>query len=182
MDNFSFKNFMLSELSYQKNGGDIEKTLKKIPKSHKDLLKKYKVDFQDGNSLKGDNQHVGSLDMNRKEIIIASPWNYGREWTILHEIGHVVYEEHINKNEALKEKWEAIVKRTKDKANQNAEELFCHAYANTYAQNKIEKHAGICRCFDGEEPLLGFNNRRRREALMFAAPPPQVRVYKPENK
>lgn len=136
----SFKKFLLNELSYQKNESDVKKTLKKIPQKHKSLLKQYKLDFQDGSTLKGDGDHVGSLDMHNKKIAIAAPWNYGREWTILHEIGHLVYDEFVAKDKKLKNKWKEIVKRTEGKAKQNAEELFCHAYANTYSQNKIEKH------------------------------------------
>ena len=136
----SFKEFILSEISYQKNGGDIKKTLAKLPKSHQILTKSYKIDFHGDNNLKGDEENVGSLDMHTKKIVVASPWNYGREWTILHEIAHLVYEKYIQGNKKLEKQWAQIVKGTKDKANQNAEELFCHAYANAYAKNKIEIH------------------------------------------
>ncbi len=118
---------------------DVRKTLKKIPKQHSALLKKWKYSFEDGNGLKGDVEHIGYMDRVNKKINIASPWNYGRQYAFLHEIGHIVWENLIT-NE-LKEEWKKIVKNTKEpKQNQSLEELFCMAYANTYAKNKIVIH------------------------------------------
>jgi len=74
----------------------------------------------------------------RRTVTIAAPWNYGREFTFLHELAHKVWENLVD--EKMRNEWVALVKRTKHKMQQNAEELFCMAYANHYAKNKIEIH------------------------------------------
>jgi hypothetical protein len=102
------------------------------------LIKDYKFKFQSGNGLDGDPDHIGSIDEKNKKITIASPWNYGREYALLHEIGHLIWKYLVS--EKSKDKWSKIVKNTKNKQNQGIEELFCMAYANTYAKNKIEIH------------------------------------------
>lgn len=135
----SFKKFILSEISYQENGPDISSTLKKLPKKHKSLLRNFKVNFQKGNNLTGDDGHVGSLDMSKKKLEIAAPWNYGREWTFLHELGHLVWDDLLDSD--FKNQWKEVIRNTKKKkANQDAEELFCHGYANYFSKNKIELH------------------------------------------
>jgi len=40
----------------------------------------------------------------------------------------------------MRQHWAQIVANTKDKQNQEAEELFAMAYANHYAKNKIVIH------------------------------------------
>jgi len=130
-----FKNFLLES---EKNMADVRATLLKIPAKHKALAKNYKFKFQKDNTLNGDDEHIGEIDDEKKVITIAAPWNYGREYTILHEIGHLIWKWMVN--DKMKEKWGKIVKGTKDKMNQNAEELFCMAYANTYAESKIKIH------------------------------------------
>lgn len=117
---------------------DIKKLLHKIPKSHAQLVKGYGWKFHPGNTLNGDEEHVGYMDDLEKEIAVAAPWNYGREFTILHEIAHRVWE-HLVPEEKKKE-WKEIVKRTDEKQEQSAEELFCMAYANNYVKNKIVIH------------------------------------------
>jgi len=118
---------------------DVRQTLKKIPKKHSALIKGWKYKFQDGNGLKGDVEHIGYMDRAKKNITVASPWNYGRQYAFLHEIGHVVWENLVT--DELKKEWTKIVKNTKEpKQNQSLEELFCMAYANTYAKNKIVIH------------------------------------------
>ena len=121
-----------------KGNGDLKKTLGKIPKSHRKLTTGYKFVYQDGNCLKGDPENIGETDPDKKAITISAPWNYGREYTTLHEVGHLVWEKFVCKK--LRKEWQKIVQNTKHKQNQNAEELFCMAYANTYAKNKIEIH------------------------------------------
>lgn len=131
-----FKQFLAeSEAEYRE---DIKKTLANIPKRHAALVAGYKFKFQNSNTLNQDKEHVGLIDAAKKQIVIASPWNYGRQYTLLHEIGHMVYDKFLD--DANKETWKKIVKRTKDKQNQSAEELFCMAYANTYAKNQIVIH------------------------------------------
>jgi len=128
----------MTEAYSRKESGDLSSTLRKLPKAHRQLLRGYKFDFQGGNTLKGEKDNVGSNDFDKKHIIIAAPWNYGREFAILHEIGHLVWQHLMCDHD--KQRWGQIVKNTKDKLRQCAEELFCHAYANTHAKNKIEVH------------------------------------------
>jgi hypothetical protein len=127
----NFKRFIES-----KEQNQVEKTLDKLPKVHRELVKNYKIKFTPKITLKNDPKHIGSID--DKEIIIAAPWNYGREFTTLHEIGHLIWGELLDKD--IKTKWKKIVKKTKNKQNQNSEELFCMAYANYYSKNKITIH------------------------------------------
>ena len=117
---------------------DINRMLNKLPKHHKKLVNGFKWKFHAGNTLKGDDEHVGYMDDEEQEIAIAAPWNYGREFTILHEIAHRVWESIVP--DEMKEEWGKIVKGTKDKQPQGKEELFCMAYANHYAKNKISVH------------------------------------------
>ena len=102
------------------------------------------------NTLKGDDGHIGFIDEKNKKITIASPWNYGREYTLLHEIGHAVWKYIMSSKD--KSKWKEIIdpikKANKKELNQNDEEIFCMTYAQVYANNKITK-------FD-HESLINF--------------------------
>lgn len=143
----SFKRF----LEQSEEDKDILQTLKKLPKSHAALVKGYRFKFQDGNTLDGDDENIGYVDPNRKEIVVAAPWNYGREFTVLHEIGHRVYDLLPGK---LKKRWEAIVQQTRDKQKhvagqkgqnteaieQNPAELFCMSYAQFYSGSGLLKY------------------------------------------
>jgi hypothetical protein len=120
--------------------GDIKKTLSKLPPSHAALVKGYRWKFHPGNTLNGDDEHVGYVDDSQKEIAVAGPWNYGREFTILHEIGHKVWDNFVKNNPKLVRQWHHIVANTKNKQNQEPEELFCMAYANHFVKNKIVIH------------------------------------------
>lgn len=115
---------------------DVNKTLMVIPKKHAQLVKGYKYDFKGDNTLDG--KHIGELDPEKKKITVASPWNYGRQYAVLHEIGHRVWEEFVT--DEKKKEWMKIVNNTKNKQKQNAEELFCMAYADFYAKNKVVIH------------------------------------------
>ncbi len=133
----SFKLFIEQE----EEDKDILKTLSKIPSSHSDLIKGYNVKLIPGNTLDGDDDHIGYMDDSPKEIVVASPWNYGREFTLLHEIGHRVWGTLQDK---LKYQWESIVNYTKNKygsknLDQSPEELFCMAYAQTFVETKTKK-------------------------------------------
>jgi hypothetical protein len=130
-----FKKFITEATEEEKN---IRDTLKLLPKSHKKLVDGYKFRWQNGNTLKGDDGHIGIINPKTKTVTIASPWNYGRQFTFLHELAHKVWEFMLD-DEARKA-WAKIVKNTKNKLKQNAEELFCMAYANFYAKNKIVVH------------------------------------------
>lgn len=123
---------------------DVKRTLEKIPKKHSDLVRDYKIVFQKSNTLKGDKNHIGLIDEKEKTITIAAPWNFSREFTILHEIAHAVY---AKMEEKAKEQWSQIIKnniknqikknpQAKDSLKQNPEEIFCNCYANFYCKHK----------------------------------------------
>jgi hypothetical protein len=136
----TFKEFFQQNDNMIEEKGDIKKTLSKLPSSHSQLVKGFKWKFHGGNTLNNDDKHVGYIDDSSKEIAVAAPWNYGREFTILHEVGHKVWENFVKPYPELVEKWTNIVKRTRNKQKQSPEELFCHAYANFYVKNKIVIH------------------------------------------
>lgn len=120
---------------------DVKKTLGKIPKSHRDLIKGYKITFQTSNGLKGDPDHVGFIDEEKKSIVIAAPWNHSREYTLLHEVGHAVWKYLVSEEKKIE--WKKLLAKNKGKEkhlNQNDEELFCMIYAQYYAKNKLEKY------------------------------------------
>ena len=117
---------------------NIQQTLAKLPPSHSALVHGYSWHFDGGNTLDGDDQHVGCIDPKNKTITIAAPWNYGREFTVLHEVGHQVWDHLLDPS--FKHHWVGIVNNTQNKQNQSPEELFCMAYANYYAKNKIVIH------------------------------------------
>ncbi len=122
---------------------EVKDTIKKLPKAHQALVRGYRFKFEGGCTLNGSDDNIGMIHLNddkKKEIHVAAPWNYGRQFAFLHEIGHLVYEKYMAGNREMKKKWQKIVNKTKHKLKQPAEELFCHAYANTYAKNKIEVH------------------------------------------
>lgn len=135
-----FKNFLL-ETSVQT---EVKDTIEKLPKTHQALVKGYKFKFEGGCTLNGSDENIGMIHLNndkKKEIHVAAPWNYGRQFAMLHEIAHLVYEKYMAPNNSLKKKWKNVVNNTKNKkVNQSAEELWCHAYANHFAKNKIEIH------------------------------------------
>lgn len=130
-----FKYFLEQTAEQEEN---IKKTIAKVPKKHSSLIKGYKFKWQCDNVLNGDDGHVGVIDPNDKTITVCAPWNYGREFTFLHEIAHKVFERFMTKE--LLDEWKAILKRTKNKMNQNAEELWCMNYANYFVKNKIVVH------------------------------------------
>jgi hypothetical protein len=121
--------------------GDVEKSLAKLPDSHRALVQGFKIEFEPHNTLKGDAGHVGVIMTHpRKLIKVASPWNYGREFALLHEVGHLVYEKYVRGTD-LEKMWEKIAGSVEHKKkNEPPEELFCHAYANFYAKHKITIH------------------------------------------
>jgi len=135
--------------------GDIKTTLKKIPAPHARLVRGYKFRFQPSNTLKGDDGHIGFIDEEKKTITIASPWNYGREYTLLHEVGHAVWKYAMD--DGKKAEWKKILrpirKANKKDLDQNDEEIFCMSYAQAYANNGITK-------FDHDD-LVEFARRIR---------------------
>ena len=69
-----------------------------------------------------------------KIITICAPWNYGREFILLHEIGHLIWDNLMSNDQ--QKKWKQIYKKTKmiKKDRQSAEEIWCHAYAASYVE------------------------------------------------
>lgn len=133
----NFKNFLL-----ESEKEDITKITSNLPKKVKDIIKGYKFNFECGMTLKGDDGHIGVLDPNKKKITVCSPLRYSREFTTLHEIGHVIFDKIIKSDKNLANEWENIVKKIKHKldksiASQNSEEIFCHAFAQNYCKHKL---------------------------------------------
>ena len=133
----NFKLFYESITPIEKD--DLKETLGKIPKEHRNIIKGYSFFCKSGNTLK-DGEHVGYNDLMNKRIVIATPWNYSREFTLLHEIAHLVWDRFVKPNDKKVKKWNKLVSSTKDKVKQNNEELFCHTYANYYVKNKVNNH------------------------------------------
>lgn len=119
----------------QEEKTDIKRMLGKIPSTHAALLKGYTWKFQGANTLKGDSEHIGEVDDKEKTVTICGPWNYPREFTALHEIGHRVW---ARLDKESQEKWRKLAKPIRPK--EPAEELFCMTYAQTYAKNKMVKY------------------------------------------
>lgn len=133
----NFRNFLESE--EEKN---VHKLLSRLPKGHRALLDGYKFRYTPGNTLNGDNEHIGYI--HKDKIVVAAPWNYSRSFTTLHEIAHLVYEYLMTPE--LKKEWSELVKKTKHKQmakfdskeqkkalDQNDEEIFSMAYAANYS-------------------------------------------------
>lgn len=133
-----FRTFLESE-----EEENVKATISKLPKSHQKLLDGYKFKYTPGNTLKGDNDHIGYI--HNDKIVVAAPWNYSREMVTLHEIAHLVYEKLMNKK--LKKEWSELVAKTNKQQKtdqhprnraglkQDDEEIFAMAYAATYAKH-----------------------------------------------
>lgn len=126
---------------------NVEAMISKLPKSHQKLLDGYKFKYTPGNTLKGDEDHIGYI--HKDKIVVAAPWNYSREFTTLHEIAHLVFEYKMTPQ--LKKEWSAIVKKTisdqiknnpksKSALKQNDEELFAMSYATFYSKHKVHTY------------------------------------------
>lgn len=134
----NFKLFLENSEHYD---SDIKKTLNKLPKKHCDLIKDYKIKFEHKNTLKNDLNHIGFIDEKNKIIKIAAPWNYGRSFTLLHEIAHAVWKYIVTTKQ--KKEWSEIFEKQKknmkkhESLDQSAEEIFAMAYANFYSKHKL---------------------------------------------
>lgn len=134
----SFRTFLENE--EQEN---VKAMISKLPKGHQKLLNGYKFKYTPGNTLKGDDDHIGYIHKDR--IVVAAPWNYGREFTTLHEIAHLVWEYKMTPK--LKKEWSEVVSKTNKQQilnqhprgqaalKQNDEEIFAMAYAATYTKH-----------------------------------------------
>jgi hypothetical protein len=128
-----FSQFLLEAEEEERN---IKAMLKKLPKKHADLMKGFKFKYVPGNTLKGDDEHIGLIK--GKTVTVAGPWNYGREFTTLHEIGHMVWEKLMTPE--LKKAWTACAKKNKKQNQDNDEENFCMAYAACYTKHPPLTH------------------------------------------
>lgn len=140
----SFRDYLESE-----EKDNVRAMIAKLPKRHQKLLKGFKFKYEGGNTLKGDDQHIGVIYQDK--ITVAAPWKYSREFTTLHEIAHLVYEHLMTP--ALKKEWAGLVKKNKPgqmkkiknkgkspaAVDQNAEEIFCMIYAQLYADTGVLK-------------------------------------------
>jgi hypothetical protein len=129
----NFKRFLLETEEEEKN---VKAMLKKLPPKHASLLHGFHFHYVPGNTLGGDSEHIGVIDQDK--ITVAAPWNYGREFTTLHEIAHMVWEKLLTPQ--IKKAWSKVVPKNPKRQKQNDEELFCMAYANHFAKHKIEVH------------------------------------------
>ena len=128
----SFKQFFEAE----EEVNNVKAMLDKLPSKHRELVKDFKFRYVSGNTLDGDNQHIGVIE---KDIItVAAPWNYGREWVTIHEIAHQIFEKFCTSK--WKKLWSKVVKQNPKRQRQNDEELWCMAYSCHFAKHKIEVH------------------------------------------
>jgi len=133
----NFKNYL--EQTSKEENKSVKEALSKLPKAYKKLVKGFKFKFLDGSTLHGDEEHVGYMTNSPKVIAVAGPWHYGREFTFFHEIGHLVWEQLIDKEKRAE--WKKVLAATKDKRqHQGDEEMFCMAWANFYSKNKVVIH------------------------------------------
>ena len=115
----------------QEEQENIAQTLSKLPVSHAKLVKNYQWKFHAGNTLNNDNQHVGYVDANNKEIAVAAPWFHSREFVVLHELGHRVFEQ---LSAEIKANWSRFC------SDESPEESFCMFYATAYCKNPPIKY------------------------------------------
>ncbi len=121
---------------------ETRKSLARLPAKHRALTRGFAFKFHTGDTLDGDDANIGRVDVTRqkKEITVASPWHYPREFALLHEVGHLVWAKFV-KGTPLEKKWMAVYRASKGRVRDNAEECFCHAYSQTYGVNKMKKFA-----------------------------------------
>lgn len=138
----NFSQFLLEAEEEERN---IKAMLGKLPKKHAALMKGFKFKYVPGNTLNGDDEHIGLIK--GKTVTVAGPWNYSREFTTLHEIAHMVWEKLMD--DCKKKEWSKLVSSTKNKhvsalkknniksdpLKQNDEELFCMSYAAAYSKH-----------------------------------------------
>ena len=117
---------------------NLQDTLRRLPAAHRAMALRYRYRLQPGNTLRGDDDNVGELDPRNKVVTVAGPWRYGREFTVLHEIGHLVWE---RLRPEQKKHWQALAAPHLKKLGQNsAEEAFAMLYAQAYAANKLVRY------------------------------------------
>ena len=130
----SFITFMEQKSEEEKN---VQKTIDRLPKRFRNLLKNFNVKLTCKNTLNGDRKHIGII--HQFDIEIAAPWNYGREFTFLHEVAHLIWEKMVTSEQ--KNEWKKLAKLYKNKPKMNFEELFCMFFASTYANHHVETYS-----------------------------------------
>lgn len=122
----------------QKN--DVLKTLEKIPNKFSNLIKPFEIEINSRHSLKKNKRYVAYVQTHPKpKIVISSPWHHSIEFSLLHELGHIVWNNFVKKD--LKKEWKELVKNTKNKrTDESDEENFCHAFASMYSKYKYSIH------------------------------------------
>ena len=129
----SFIMFLEQKSEEEKN---LQKTIAKLPEKYRKLLKNFNIKLTCKNTLNGDRDHIGVI--HQFDIEVAAPWNYGREFTLLHEVAHLIWEKLIT--EKQKDQWKRLAKLYKGKPKMNEEELFCMFFASTYANHHVETY------------------------------------------
>ena len=124
-----------------KDNADIEDSLAKLPKGHRKLVHGFHIKLEPGNTLHGDDGHVGVVMTSpKKQIKVAAPFNYGREFTLLHEAAHIIWQVYVKGTKWEKE-WSQVCKLNKNrKKDEPDEENWCHAYSNHFVKHKIVTH------------------------------------------
>lgn len=129
----SFIQFVEQKSEEEKN---LQKTIAKLPEKYQKLLKNFNIKLTCKNTLNSDKNHIGVI--HKFDIEVAAPWNYGREFTFLHEVAHLIWEKLITKNQ--KKEWKKLARLYKGEPKMNDEELFCMFFASTYANHRIETY------------------------------------------
>lgn len=116
---------------------NLDDTVSKLPEKYKKLITDYEFKYTCKNTLDNDDDHVGYIQ--GYDIEVSAPWNYGREFTTLHEIGHLVWEKTVTDKQ--KKMWNILCKKHySKKPKMNCEEVFCMVFANCYVNHKIETY------------------------------------------
>lgn len=129
-------NFSQFLFEAEEEENNVKAMLKKLPKKHAALMQGFHFKYVPGNVLPGDDEHIGLIK--GKTVTVAGPWNYGREFTTLHEIGHQIYEKLCSKK--WQKEWSKVAKKNPKQNQDEDEENFCMAYANHFAKHKILTH------------------------------------------
>lgn len=117
---------------------DVKDTIESLPKCFQKLVKGFKVKFLSTDTLPKNKENIGYIQGDK--IVVCNPYYYSRQFTFLHEIGHMVYTYYIHKTK-FEQEWKDILSKVKNKINQNAEEQFCHFFASFYCRYPLVKHS-----------------------------------------
>ena len=124
-----------------KDNADIEEALAKLPKAVRKLVAGFHIKLEPGNTLHGDDGHVGVIMTHpKKQIKVAAPWNYGRAFALYHEVGHLVFAAHV-KGTKWEEEWKSVCKKNPNrKKDEPDEENWCHSFSNHFIKHKVLTH------------------------------------------